>query len=128
MNNKILEFSHATAEEEAAAKRVSKKISLGEIYFTYNLPIQIFLAYNEDDNPKSGIDPYRTCVWNYMPRKNRMDEETLADIFSDPDSLTKNDIKDLMVVTAAILRNLGKEMIKLGEGKTDTVYYPNCED
>ena len=128
MNDKILEFSHATAEEEAAAKRVSKKISLGEIYFTYNLPIQVFLAYNEDGNPKSGIDPYRTCVWNYMPRKNRMDEETLADIFSDPDSLTKADVKDLMVVTAAILRNLGKEMIKLGEGKTDTVYYPNCED
>lgn len=128
MNGKILEFSHATAEEEAAAKRVSEKISLGEIYFSYNIPIQIFLAYNEDDNPKSGIDPYRTCVWNYMPRKNRMDEETLADIFSDPDSITKDDIKDLMVVTAAILRNLGKEMIKLGEGKTDCVYYPNCED
>ena len=128
MNGKILEFSHATAEEEAAAKRVSEKISLGELYFSYNIPIQIFLAYNEDDNPKSGIDPYRTCVWNYMPRKNRMDEETLADIFSDPDSLTKDDIKDLMVVTAAILRNLGKEMLKLGNGKTDCVYYPNCED
>lgn len=41
----ILEFSHATPKEEAAAKRVSKKLDLGEIYFTYNLPIQIFLAY-----------------------------------------------------------------------------------
>lgn len=124
----ILEFSHATPEEEAAAKRVSKKLGLGEIYFAYNLPIQIFLGYKEEDNPKSGIDPYKTCVWNYMPRKNMMDEETLADIFSDPDSITKDDIKDLMVVTAAILRNLGKEMLKLGEGKIDTVYYPNCED
>ncbi len=128
MDGKILEFKHATAEEEAAAKRVSEKISLGETYFTYNLPIQVFLGYNEDDNPKSGIDPHKTCVWNYMPRKNQMAEETLADIFSDPDSLTKDDIKDLMVVTAAILRNLGKEMLKLGNGKTDCVYYPNCED
>lgn len=124
----ILEFSHAAPEEEAAAKRVSKKLDLGEIYFTYNLPIQIFLAYKEDGDPKSGIDPYKTGVWNYMPRKNRMDEETLADLFIDPDSITKDDIKDLMVVTAAILRNLGKEMLKLGEGKTDCVYYPNCED
>ena len=120
----ILEFSHATPEEEAAAKRVSKKLDLGEIYFTYNLPIQIFLAYKEDGDP----DPYKTGVWNYMPRKNKMDEETLADLFTDPDSITKDDIKDLMVVTAAILRNLGKEMLKLGEGKTDCVYYPNCED
>ena len=128
MSNKILEFSHATAKEEAAAKRISKKLGLGEIYFTYNIPIQIFLTYNEEENPKSGIDPRKTCVWNYMPRKNRMDEETLADLFSDPDSITKEDVKDLMVVTAAILRNLGKEMIKLGNGKTDCVYYPNCED
>ena len=124
----ILEFNHATPEEEAAAKRVSKKLDLGEIYFTYNLPIQIFLAYKEDGDPKSDIDPYKTCVWNYMPRRNRMDEQTLADLFTDPDIITKDDIKDLMVVTAAILRNLGKEMLKLGEGKTDGVYYPNCED
>lgn len=124
----ILEFSHATPEEEAAAKRVSKKLDLGEIYFTYNLPIQIFLAFKEDGDPQSGIDPYKAGVWNYMPRKNRMDEQTVADLFTDPDSITKDDIKDLMVVTAAILRNLGKEMLKLGEGKTDCVYYPNCED
>ena len=124
----ILEFSHATPEEEAAAKRVSKKLDLGEIYFAYNLLIQIFLAYKEEGNPKSGIDPHETCVWNYMPRKNRMDEQSLADLFVDPDHITMADVKDLMVVTAAILRNLGKEMLKLGEGKTDTVYYPNCED
>ena len=124
----ILEFSHATPEEEAAAKRVSKKLDLGDIYFTYNLPIQILLSFKEDGDPQSGIDPYKTSVWNYMPRKNRMDEQTLADLFIDPDSITKDDIKDLMVVTAAILRNLGKEMLKLGEGKIDTVYYPNCED
>ena len=124
----ILKFSHATPEEEAAAKRVSEKLDLGEIYFTYNLPIQIFLAYKEEGNPKSGIDPHETRVWNYMPRKNRMDLQLLADLFTDPDSITKDDIKDLMVVTAAILRNLSKEMLKLGEGKTDIVYYPNCED
>ena len=124
----LLEFSHATPEEEAAAKRVSKKLGLGEIYFAYNIPIQIFLAYKEGGDPQSGIDPHKTYVWNYMPRKNRMDEQTLADLFTDPDSITKDDIKDLMVVTAAILRNLGKEMLKLGEGKTDCVYYPNCED
>lgn len=128
MEDKILEFKHATAKEESAARRLAKKLNLGAIYFAYNIPIQIFLAYNEEDNPKSGIDPYKTCIWNYMPRKNRMDEESLADLFANPDSITKNDIKDLMVVTAAILRNLGKEMIKLGEGKTDCVYYPNCED
>lgn len=115
-------------KKKAAAKRVSKKLALGEIYFAYNLPIQIFLAYKEEDNPESGIDPHKTCVWNYMPRKNRMDNGSLADFFSDPDSITKDDIKDLMVVTAAILRNLGKEMLKLGEGKTNIVYYPNCED
>ena len=124
----ILEFSHATPEEEAAAKRVSKKLDLGEIYFTYNLPIQIILSFKEDGDPQSGIDPHKTYVWNYMPRKNRMDGQPLADLFTDPDSITKDDIKDLMVVTAAILRNLGKEMLKLGEGKTDCVYYPNCED
>jgi len=124
----ILEFSHATPEEEAAAKRVSKKLGLGEIYFSYNLPIQIFLAYKKEDDPKSGIDPHKTYVWNYMPRKNRIDEETLANIFSDPDSLTKDDFNDFMIATSAILRNLSKEMLKLGEGKTDTVYYPNCED
>jgi hypothetical protein len=127
MDGKILDFSHATAEEVAAAKRVSEKLGLGEIYFAYNVPIQVFLAYKEEDNPKSGIDPYRTCVWNYMPRKNRIDEETLADIFSDPDSLTKDDFNDFMIATSAIFRNLSKEMLKLGEGKTDTVYYPNCE-
>ena len=124
----ILEFSHATPEEEAAAKRVSKKLGLGEIYFAYNIPIQIILAYKEEDNPKSGIDPYKTCVWNYMPRKSRIDKETLADIFSNPNSLTKDDFNDFMTATSAILRNLSKEMLKLGEGKIDTVYYPNCED
>ena len=128
MDGKILDFSHATAEEVAAAKRVSEKLGLGEIYFAYNVPIQVFLAYKEEDNPKSGIDPYRTCVWNYMPRKNRIDEETLADIFSDPDSLTKDDFNDFMTATSAIFRNLSKEMLKLGEGKTDCVYYPNCKN
>lgn len=63
-----------------------------------------------------------------MPRKNRMDDQMLADLFTDPDGITKDDVKDLMVVTAAILRNLSKEMLKFGEEKIDTVYYPNCED
>lgn len=65
-----------------------------------------------------------------MPRKNRMDEQTLADLFTDPGSITKDDVKDLMAATAAILRKLGKEkmLLKLGEGKTGTVYCPNCEE
>lgn len=128
MNSKILEFSHATPEEEAAAKRVSQKLGLGEIYFTYNIPIQVFLGYNKENDPKSGINLKESCIWNYMPRKNTMVEETLDELFSSSETVTDKDIKDLMVVTAAILRNLGKEMLKLGEGKTDTVYYPNCED
>lgn len=126
--DKILDFSHATEEEEAAAKRVSQKLGLGEIYFAYNLPIQVFIGYNEEGNPKSGINLSESCIWNYMPRKNAMAEETLEELFSSSEEVTAADIKDLMIVTAAILRNLSKEMLKLGEGKIATVYYPNCED
>lgn len=126
--DKILEFKHATSKEKSAARRISKKLKLGEIYFAYNLPMQVSLCHKDEDDPKSGIDIYESYVWNYMPRKSRIDEQRLADLFSAPDKVTKSDIKDFMVATAAIIRNLGKQMLKVGSGKTDYVCYPNCED
>lgn len=126
--SRILLFKDATSEEEAAAKRSSLDIaSLKEIYFRYNLPLQVFLIYNIEGDPRSGIDPQRSWIMNWMPRKGVVEKMTFGQLFGSEAEVTPQVVEDFMRASAACLRNLGSQMLKLGWRKTDNVIYPNCE-
>lgn len=124
---KILEWRGAKPKDEALAKKISKKLQLGSIYFTYNVPLQIWIGYNEDDKPKSGISLKKSLILNYMPRKEACKMESLSNIFSNDVEVTAQDLKDFMKISALIIKNLAKQMEKFNPfSETSYVYYPNC--
>lgn len=127
---KVLEWSDADPKDEAMAKRISKKLQLGEIYFSFNVPLQIWIIYNEDENPESGINLEESAILNYMPRKEGCRMENLSDIFSSDEEISTDDLQDFMRVAAVILRNLARRMDDFNplDMKKNLVYYPNQSD
>lgn len=121
----ILEFD-ATEEEVAAAIRLDTKFSIGSVFWAYNLPIQIWVYKNENDTNGSlgEININDSNILNYMPRKECCEFMTFNELFGG-NVPTDDDVKDLTIVTAAVLKNLAHRMIMLGEKKLDYVYYPN---
>lgn len=67
---KILEWKGARRADEKLAQKVAKQV--GSLYFSYNVPLQIYIVYNEDEKPKSGINIYQSNILNYSPRKDRL--------------------------------------------------------
>ena len=124
---KILEWKGAKPEDEKLAQKVAKKV--GELYFTYNLPLQINIVFNEDEKPESGIDIDSSVILNYMPRKERCERLSLRDVFILDTNVTAQDIKDLMKVSAVILVHLGEQFRKLNPAKDpeSVIVYPNCK-
>lgn len=122
----ILEWKDAKPEDEALARKASKKLQLGKLYFAYNVPLQIWINYKEDDDPGSGIDLSESNILNYMPRKERCEFLNLDEVFSTSEDITAEDIKEFAKVSALILRNLAARMERLDPlGKNHIVYYPN---
>ena len=125
----ILEWKDAKAE--IAAKHISKNLRLGRTYFTYNLPLQIYIIYKDGKERKtpcllkSMIDMDKSSILNYMPRKEQLCTLKFSELFINPPS--KQDLKDFTEVSAEILSHLGDLLVEVGRRRSDDVYYPNCE-
>ena len=77
-----------------------------DLYWSYNCPLQMW--YNGDGT---------WSILNYMPRKERairLEEQ-----------VTKKELPHFCKNAAQILRNLADLFDALGEGKIDTIYYPD---
>lgn len=77
-----------------------------KLFWSYNCPLQMFPSDNGT-----------WYVLNYMPRKER----TVA--LGEP--VTKEELPSFCKNTAHILRNLADLFDALGNGKIDTIYYPD---
>ena len=126
----VLEWKDVDPKDEAAAKAISAKLDLGDIYFSFNVPLQIWIIYNVEDQPRSGINLEESQVLNYMPRKERCEMQSLADIFSADAKVTPEDIKEFMRISALVMKNLARQMEKFNplDLKKNSVYYPNFSD
>ena len=126
----VLEWKGVDPKDEAAAKAISAKLDLGDIYFSFNVPLQIWITYNVEDQPRSGINLEESQVLNYMPRKERCEMQSLADIFSADAKVTPEDIKEFMRISALVMKNLARQMEKFNplDLKKNLVYYPNSSD
>ena len=123
---KILEWKGAKRADEKLAQKVAKQV--GSLYFSYNVPLQIFIKYNENGKPESGIDICQSEILNYMPRKDRCEFITLDKVFVNAKKVTAKDVKDFMKVSALVLGNLAKQFKTLDPTKDPDpcIYYPNC--
>ena len=127
---KILSWNDVDPKDEEAAKRISQKLQLDDIYFAYNVPLQIWIAYNKGDEPESGINLSESRILNYMPRKERCETEALDEVFSSGVDVTVDDIKEFMRISALIVKNLAKQMENfdpLGGEDCNYIYYPNTQ-
>lgn len=123
----ILEWKDAKPEDEALARKISKKLQLEKLYFTYNLPLQIWISFNEEENPKSGINAHESIILNYMPRKETCEMLPLDEVFNSYEEITAQDIKDFMKVSAIVLKHLASMMDSFNpKDKSPAIYYPNC--
>lgn len=77
------------------------------IYWSYNCPLQ--MQHSDDNDTWS--------VLNYMPRKEQV-------VYID-ERVTKEELPVFCKNAARILRNLAELFDALGEGKIDTIYYPD---
>jgi len=129
-DSKILEWDGVDPKDEEAAKRISQKLQLGEVHFAYNVPLQIWIAYNKEDEPESGINLSESRILNYMPRKERCEMEALDEVFSSDVDVTADDLKEFMRISALIVKNLAKQMENfdpLGGEDRNYIYYPNTK-
>lgn len=123
----VLEWNDAKPAEERLAKKISKKLLLGEVYFSYNVPLQVQVVYNKEEDPKSGVDFKKSTILNYMPRKCTVQQESLSDVFNMAKIPDAKDVKDFMKVSGFILENLSKQFKSFKPLKLDNsmIYYPN---
>ena len=123
----VLEWNDAKPAEERLAKKVSKKLLLGEVYFSYNVPLQVQVVYNKEEDPKSGIDFTKSTILNYMPRKCTVQQEFLSEVFNMAKIPDAKDVKDFMKISGLVLENLSKQFKSFKPLKLDNsmIYYPN---
>ena len=128
INTTILEWKNASPKDEARAKKVSKYLALGETYFTYNVPLQIWIYWKDYENPKSGIDLDQSNILNYMPRKERCEFMKLSEVFSPSEDITVEIVKDFLHVSSLVLKNLADQFTKVDFSSNEApyVYYANA--
>ena len=126
-NSLILEWKGAKPEDEELAQKVAKQV--GSLYFSYNVPLQVYVEFNEDGKPESGISIENSTILNYMPRKQRCELLKFWQVFENIEHVTAQDVKDFMNVSALILEHLAEQFKKLDPAKDPEpcIYYPNCE-
>ena len=124
----ILEWKDAKPKDEALARKISEKLQLEKLYFAYNLPLQIWISFNEDRKPQSGINVHESTILNYMPRKDSCEILHLDEVFNSDEEITAQDIKDFMKVSATILEHLAEQFKRLDPAKDPEsyAYYPNA--
>lgn len=101
--------------EDGNKKRLEFTEDYDELYWAYNLPLQLWPHHANPEDEESPIVGWR--ILNYMPRKERC--TSLEEL------VTKDEIKPLCKNTAKILRNLANRFEMLARGEIDYIYYPN---
>lgn len=108
MIEKCLTFTDNVKLEKKAAK-------FGHIFWTYNLPIQIWRSDSGNGN-----------ILLYMPRKESCQMISFDDFFADIEGgASDENIKALCDVSAAIMKNFAKHIEEVGNNKRKFAYYPN---
>jgi len=111
-----------SAKVKTAAAKLQKKFKfLNENFWLYNVLLQIDV-HRDEKGRRICLD--RSTVLNYMYRKGECRVIKFEELF-DGKTPTKLDLENLAVVNEALLRNLGREWLKFGKGKTDYVYSAN---
>ena len=119
MNTSPFTF-RTTAKVKDAAAKLMKKGLIVDNFWLFNVLLQIDVIRDE----KGRIDLDKSIVLNYMYRKYRCETIKFSELFGG-ETPTKLDLENLAVVNEALLRNLGREWMKFGKGKTDYVYSAN---
>ena len=89
-----------------------------KLYWSYNLPLQIWPEYEDPEDETSKIVGHK--ILNYMPRRERTVWTTLDEIIEDQ---TRSEFLN----DAAIhLENLAKQMRDAAEDNNAVVYYPDA--
>ena len=113
--NKCLDFTD-DAELEMKAMKFGNPA-----FWAFNLPVQIFLPTDtENEGYTDG------SILLYMPRKETCCSLSFEEFFENVEGgASKENIKALCDVSAAILRNLAKNIEEVGNQTRPNVYYPN---
>ena len=91
-------------------------------YFNFNLPIQAWPVYEDEENEKGKILDYR--ILNYMPRKAHVHEILLTEIIGE-ENYNEENVKAFFNQTADNFINLARQFRSLANGKQEAVYYHN---
>jgi len=86
-----------------------------KLYWSYNLPLQVWPKHANPDDPESPVIGAR--VLNYMPRKERCESFDLEELL---DEQTR---EEFFESTAQHLENLARLMREAGKDPAKTVYY-----
>lgn len=92
----------------------------GEVYWAYNLPLQIYPIHEDPDDETTPIVDHE--ILNYMARRSRCTEILLT---GDAMSGEPVDLGAYCERAARVLENLADQFRKYGRGEINIVYYPD---
>lgn len=84
-----------------------------DIYWAYNVPLQMWSKHKNPDDKKSKIEGWR--VLNYMPRRQKCK-------FMDK-TITPEEMPKYCKNAAKLLRNLADRFDKMAKNEIDNIYY-----
>ena len=88
-----------------------------QLYWAYNLPLQVWPKHQDPCDEKSPIVGAR--VLNYMPRKERCEDCDLSDL------LGEQTREEFFESAAQVLENLARLMREAAKDPALLVYYPD---
>lgn len=86
-----------------------------DLYWTYNLPLQVFPIRADKDDETSTVTGHN--ILNYSPRKSRCEETDLSEL------LENQTAEEYFEAAAAHLEHLASMFRKYAKGEIDHVYY-----
>ncbi len=128
----ILPFNHkarienmSNGNQEAKPEERAGKIPLerlvmpqkNKLYWSYNLPLQVWARRKDQEDEKSEIVDYR--LLNYMPRKESFCELMLSDVKNDQNH------EEFFETAATMYDNLAKQCRAIARSEDDGIYYPD---
>lgn len=88
-----------------------------DLYWSYNMPLQMFPVYEHDEDDTSPVVDY--SVINYMPRKAGCVEVKLSDL------LNEQTHEEYCEAAAAHLEHLAKLFREMAKKEVKYIYYPD---
>lgn len=88
-----------------------------DLYWTYNLPMQMFPIHQDEEDSKSPVIDY--SIVNYMPRKASCATFNLSEVLEDQTH------EEFCEAAAAHLEHLAKLFRQIGRKEIEHIYYPD---